>query len=456
MGIIDLRLSRGYNTLMPLMFSVSGLRGIAGLDLTPDLIRHYAKLFGRFYQARTIVIGRDCRPSGPAFREAVVKGLTEIGIRVIDLGIAATPTVCFMVRQRRGQAGIAITASHNPIQWNALKFITGRGEFPTAAEFSAFLRYIRKNESIPPARRPGPCQVLSRSAEDHIRRITTKLKLGPLRLRVGVDAVAGTGSLVIPELLSRCGCRVYKINCTYRPDFPRPAEPTPEHITGLCRLVKKEKLDLGFAVDPDSDRLSIVDDQGRAIGEELTLVLAADYVLGWKKGPAVTNLSTTALMDYVCRKHGRRLFRSRVGEANVLEMMKKYSAAIGGEGNGGVIFPEINACRDALTGIGLILKLLQNQRQPLSRLVAAYPAFHMRKETMVLDKPVFYDRIEDLIKHYPGRVDRRDGLRITTPDWWLHIRPSNTEPILRIIGEGKSPAAIKKIIRDVKLLLADE
>jgi phosphomannomutase len=439
---------------MPIMFSVSGLRGIAGQDLTPPLIRHYAKLFGHFHQARSIVIGRDCRPSGPAFRDAVIQGLEEIGVRVIDLGIAPTPTVCFMVRRLRAQAGIAITASHNPLQWNALKFITDRGEFPVQREFYSFLKFVKKNEPIPAARRSGTCLKQHRGTAVHIRRIIDHLGLSRLGLNVGVDAVCGTGSLAIPELLKRAGCRVHELNCTYAERFPRPPEPTPKHITGLCRLVKNKKLDLGFAVDPDSDRLSIVDDRGRAIGEELTLVLATDYVLGRKKGPAVTNLSTSALMDHVCKKHGRRLYRSRVGEANVVEMMKKYGAPIGGEGNGGVIFPTINACRDALTGIGLILKLVQTRRQALSDLVAEFPVYSMLKDTIILDKLVFEEKVEMLVRRFPGRVDRRDGLRISTPGWWLHIRPSNTEPIVRIIGESRSPAQIKQLIRSVKSLLS--
>jgi len=441
---------------MPIMFSVSGLRGIVNEDLTPDIVRQYAKLFGEFFHARKVVIGRDCRRSGPAFRDAVIRGLTEIGIDVIDLGIVPTPTVCFMVRKLSAQAGIAITASHNPQQWNALKFITSRGEFPVEREFQAFAKYIKKNEHIFPAQKPGRIRVHTSGPKDHIARVVSSLKLKPLKLKVGVDAAGGAGSQALPGLLTRLGCRVFPRYCKFTAKFPRKPEPTPENIVGLCALVKKKKLDIGFAVDPDADRLSIVDDQGRAIGEEMTLALAVDYVLSLKRGNVCTNLSTTALLDYVCKQYQCRLHRTKVGEANVVDMMRKVRAVIGGEGNGGVIYPAVNMTRDALTGVGIILKLLQVRRQKLSAIVAEYPVLFMVKDKITLDRMEFKDKVARLTKALPGEVDARDGLRIATPDWWLHIRPSNTEPIVRIIGEGTDRREILKKIRLVKTLLTKD
>jgi phosphomannomutase len=438
------------------MFSVSGLRGIVGEDLKPDIIRQYAKLFGEFFRAEKVVMGRDCRPSGPDFRDAVIRGLNETGIDVIDLGIVPTPTVCFMVKKLKAQAGIAITASHNPRQWNALKFITDRGEFPVEKEFLAFARFVKKNELHSPARKAGRCRVQKSGAADHILSAIAALKLKPMKLRIGVDAVNGAGSEALPALLKKLGCRVYPLFCSFKPDFPRKPEPTPENITGLCRLVRQKKLDLGLAIDPDGDRLSIVDDKGRAIGEEMTLVLAADYVLGLKKGGACTNLSTTALMDYVCERYGCRLYRSKVGEANVVEMMKKVKAVIGGEGNGGVIYPAVNPTRDALTGTSIILKLLQSRGKKLSAIVAEYPVYHMIKDKIILDRMEFEDKAARLSRALPGTIDRRDGLRITNPDWWLHIRPSNTEPIVRIIGEGRILADIQRRIREARKILTQD
>lgn len=441
---------------MPIMFSVSGLRGIVGDDLTPDIIRQYAKLFGEFFRAEKTVIGRDCRPSGPDFRDAVIRGLNEIGVDVIDLGIVPTPTVCFMVKKLKAQTGIAITASHNPQQWNALKFITHRGEFPVEKEYQAFAKYVKKNELLVPARKPGRSRIHKSGAADHIACAIAALKLKPIKLKVGVDAVNGAGSQALPGLLKKLGCRVYPLYCEFKTAFPRKPEPTPENITGLCRLVRRKKLDLGLAIDPDGDRLSIVDDEGRAIGEEMTLVLAADYILSMKKGSVCTNLSTTALLDHVCAKYGSQLYRSKVGEANVVEMMKKVNAVIGGEGNGGVIYPVVNMTRDALTGASIILKLLQVRRKKLSDIVAEYPVYHMIKDKITLDRMEFEDKAARLSKALPGTIDHRDGLRITNPDWWLHIRPSNTEPIVRIIGEGRDRTDILRKIRKVKAILTKD
>lgn len=441
---------------MPIMFSVSGLRGIVDEDLTPDIIRQYAKLFGEFFRAEKVIIGRDCRPSGQDFRDAVIRGLNEIGTDVVDLGIVPTPTVCFMVRKLKAQAGIAITASHNPQQWNALKFITNRGEFPVEKEFLAFARFVKKNELLFPARKTGRSRILKSGAADHILSAITALKLKPMKLKIGVDAVNGAGSKALPALLKKLGCRVYPLYCEFKSTFPRKPEPTPGNISGLCRLVRTKKLDLGLAIDPDGDRLSIVDDKGRAIGEEMTLVLAADHILSLKKGNVCTNLSTTALLDHVCKKYGCRLYRSKVGEANVVDMMKKVNAVIGGEGNGGVIFPAVNTTRDALTGTSIILKLLQTRKKKLSEIVAGYPVFHMIKDKITLDRMEFEDKTGRLSKALPGAVDRRDGLRIANPDWWLHIRPSNTEPIVRIIGEGRDRADILRKIRKVKKILTQD
>ena len=334
---------------MPLMFSVSGLRGIVGVDLTPKVIYKYAQAFGEFLKPGHVVIGRDTRKSGPIFRRAVIHGLNAAGCTVVDLGIVPTPTVLFMVRKLRANGGIVITASHNPEQWNALKFVSRRGQFLDAQEFKKFSKLLNRAKiSKQLSKNTFKIKKISSGINEHTNKIISILKMPSVKLKIGVDAVNGAGSIALPMLLEKLGCLVYRLNCKFRPNFPRRPEPTSGNIKVLCQLVKKNGLDLGFAVDPDCDRLSIVDENGQAIGEENTLVLATDYMLSKFTGNVVTNLSTTVLMNDIVRKYNCRLYRTKVGEANVVSKMEMVKAIIGGEGNGGVIYPKINFTRDAL------------------------------------------------------------------------------------------------------------
>jgi phosphomannomutase len=439
---------------MALMFSVSGLRGIVGKDLTPQLVYMYAAHFGRFLGPGTVVVGRDTRQSGPEFRDEVVKGLNTVGCSVIDIGIAPTPTVLYMVRTKRARGGIAITASHNPVGWNALKFASSKGRFLDESAFQTFSKRIlgglymteRQVKKIRNKTFPG-------SIENHVMKIIDTLKLKKMRLRVGVDAVNGAGSVALPRVLEKAGCVVTRVNCVYKKTFSRNPEPTPENIRQLCRVVKEKRLDIGFACDPDCDRLSIVDDNGRAIGEDKTLVLAADYVLRRSKRPVVTNLSTTALLDYVAAKHGCRVFRTKVGEANVVSIMEKNNAVIGGEGNGGVIYPRINFTRDALVGAALVIKLMTTQKKRISRIADEYPRFTMVKKKMEIPGDRLEERKKKIIKKIRGKINLQDGLRITGKNYWLHIRPSQTEPLVRIIGEASSSDIIEQYVRTVITLL---
>lgn len=439
---------------MSLMFSVSGLRGIVDKDLTPKIISNYARAFGKFLKPGKVVIGRDARKSGRLFREAVIKGLHAAGCSVIDLGIVPTPTVLFMVRALRARGGIAITASHNPSQWNALKFITRRGQFLDQRGFKNFSKYItEENISIGAPRKIEKVKLVSKGVENHIREIISVFNPDLRKLRVGVDAVNGAGSIALPQLLEKMGCKVYRLNCTFSPTFPRKPEPTKENITSFCKLVKKNKLDLGFAVDPDCDRLSIVDENGRAIGEEKTLVLATDYILSQTRGNVVTNLSTSALMEYVVRKFGCRLYRTKVGEANVVSKMQKVNAIIGGEGNGGVIYPRINFTRDALVAAAIILTLLTEQNKTISEICAQYPKYYMIKKKTRMPKERFVEKKEKIIGAFEGKTNFLDGLKIIGRNYWLHIRPSQTEPLIRIIGEARDKKKIKQYIRKVETIL---
>ncbi len=426
---------------MSLIFSISGLRGVVSKDLKESVIRFYATSFARYLKARRLVIGRDTRKSSEMFLNAAINALVNNGYNVINLGCVPTPTAVFMVRKLRADAGLVITASHNPPEWNGMKFVSGRGEFINEKDFSKFARFVEKiapgTFELQNVTMKTKVKVHHEPLLKHLVSIINYFKLRNVGLKVGVDAAGGAGSIALPLLLEMAGCRVYKINCRFQSDFPRKPEPLPENITELCKLVKDKKLDLGFALDPDADRLAIVDENGNAISEEKTLVLATDCILAENPGPVVTNLSTTGLMDYITKKYECKLYRTRVGEANVVDKMNRVKAIIGGEGNGGVIYPTINATRDSLTGAGIILKLLSTRKKSINEIVKEYPEYYMIKQKVHISSEEFEQKKQKLIKKFKGRINQLDGLKIICRDFWLHIRPSNTEPLVRIIGEGR-------------------
>jgi phosphomannomutase len=465
---------------MALMFSVSGLRGIANTDLTQEIAVSVTRAFAAFMKAHTIVLGRDTRPSSSMFAKAITEALKTSGCRVINLDIVPTPTVLFIVRRVKADAGIMITASHNPIDNNGIKLINSRGEFLDDKAVTDFLAFIRQPVRPASSSVKSPVVMYSEAVDRHISEILDVLDMGKkeekdkkskkdkkgkkvsiktetvaVPLRIAVDAVSGAGSYAMSALLERLGCTVFRLNCEFRSAFPRPPEPTPENITGLCELVKQEHCDLGFAVDPDCDRLSIVDDQGNAIGEENTLVLAAEQVLGAarRKTCLVTNLSTTSRMDHIARQYRSRLIRTMVGEAHVVDAIKKAKAMIGGEGNGGVIYPRINATRDALVAAALVIKLLTSRKQKLSELISQYPPLYMVKEKIETTKDKFLAKQAAIIRAFKGKVNKIDGLKITKKDSWVHIRPSNTEPLVRIIAEASDQKTVKEIVRSIRRIL---
>lgn len=437
---------------MALKFSISGLRGIVGEDLDPTIIERYARAFGRFTGRGRIVIGRDPRPSGAVFRKAVIRGLHAAGCRVMDLGIVPTPTVLFMVRRLKAGGGLVITASHNPIEWNALKFVSSRGVFLDEREFRRFAARLSQDDRAPKYTK-GCTELIRSGLRDHVQAIVSKVRPGNARLRVAVDAVNGAGSVGLPRVLEQMGCRVFRLNCCFAPAFPRGPEPTAQNITALRRFVREHELDAGFACDPDCDRLAVVDERGRAIGEENTLVLACDHVLGRKKGPVVTNLSTTALLDFVAAKHAVKLYRTKVGEANVVSKMGSVAAVIGGEGNGGVIYPKVNFARDALTAAALIVKIIAGRGTGLSQIMAEYPKYYMVKRKLVMSQERFEQRKQALLEECPGKVNTADGLKIMGDDWWLHVRPSQTEDVVRIIAESTDRVRASDCIARVKQVL---
>ncbi|HEV2762613.1 MAG TPA: hypothetical protein VGV38_06425, partial [Pyrinomonadaceae bacterium] len=342
-----------------LKISISGVRGVVGESLTPTLLVRFAQAFGTYAGSGSVVIGRDTRTSGEMVRQAVVAGLLSSGCRVVDLDICPVPTVQLLVRRLGARGGIAITASHNPAEWNALKFVNSAGLFLTTAQARQLLDIYHQGEyrKVAGALMRG-VEPSAGAVETHVRAVLDAL--GPLpasarRLRVAVDSCNGAGSVVAPRLLEALGAEVVAVNVMPDGTFPRGAEPVPENLGDLAAAVREHACDVGFAQDMDADRLAIVNERGEAVGEENTLVLAARYVLGREPGPVVANLSTTSALDAVARQFNCPIFRSKIGEANVSEEMLRRGAVVGGEGNGGVIYPRINFARDSLVGMALVL-----------------------------------------------------------------------------------------------------
>jgi phosphomannomutase len=438
-----------------LKISISGVRGVVGESLTPALLVRFAQAFGTYTGPGPIVIGRDTRTSGEMVRQAVVAGLLSSGCRVIDLDICPVPTVQLLVRERRARGGIAITASHNPEEWNALKFINSAGLFLADAQARQLLDIYHQGEYRKVAGAEMRAVEPSAGAvELHVRAILDVL--GPLpararKLRVAVDSCNGAGSVVAPRLLQALGVEVVAINVTPDGLFPRGAEPVQENLGALSAAVVEHGCDVGFAQDMDADRLAVVSERGEAIGEEYTLVLSTRYVLGRERGPVVANLSTTGALDAVARAFDCPVYRSKIGEANVAEEMLRRGAVVGGEGNGGVMYPRINFARDSLVGMALVLHLLADTGLTVSELMSELPPSFMLKEKL----PCRSDRIRAVLKMVRDEYARwplelRDGVKVTTEDGWFLVRGSNTEPIIRIVSEAETPERARMLIEDVR------
>ena len=434
-----------------LKISISGVRGVVGQSLTPILLTRFAQAFGTYVGARTIVIGRDPRTSGEMVKQAVVAGLLSTGCSIVDIGMCPVPTIQLLVRHHRAHGGIAITASHNPAEWNALKFIGRDGFFLNSGQARELLDIYHQGEYTRVTGTEMRALIDLPGATDlHVQTIVDEL--GPLpatkkKLRVVFDACNGAGSIAGPKLLAALGAEVFSINVTPNGSFPRPAEPLAENLGDLCAAVKAHHADVGFAQDMDADRLAIVSEEGLAIGEEYTLLLSALGVLGRTPGSVVANLSTTSALRKVVDKFGGQLFLSKIGEVNVTEEMQKHNAVIGGEGNGGVIYPRLNFARDSLVGMALILHLLAESGQTITGLVNSLPRFAMIKEKMICPSDKI-SRILRMVRHeyaaYP--MDRRDGVKVSLPNGWLLVRASNTEPIIRVIAEAEHEADARAII----------
>ncbi len=437
-----------------LKISISGVRGVVGDSLTPSLLTRFAQAFGTYVGSGTIVIGRDPRTSGEMVRQAVIAGLLSSGCRVIDLGVCPVPTVQLIVRQRKASGGIAITASHNPAEWNALKFVNSEGLFLSPGQARELLDiYHQGDYTKVSGSEMRSVEVFAGGIDAHIKTIIDTLGVLPQKkrkLKVALDSCNGAGSIIAPRLLEALGAEVVSVNTIPNGSFPRGAEPIAENLDKLCQLVKDSGADVGFAQDMDADRLAVVNERGEPIGEENTLVLASRFVIGKTPGALVANLSTTSAMNDLAKKFDCALHRSKIGEANVTELMQSVGAVIGGEGNGGVIYPRINFCRDSHVGMALILHLLAGIGRSISDLVGDLPRYTMIKEKLDCPSDKISEALKLVRRDYSGeQLDLRDGVKVSFADGWLHVRGSNTEPIIRLIAEATSEVRAREILDQV-------
>lgn len=462
---------------MTLIKSISGIRGTiggkAGTGLTPFDVVKYAAAYGSWLKDSvpgkgpwSVVLGRDARLSGPMVHQLVAGTLTGLGINVIDVGLSTTPTVEMAVTFFKASGGIILTASHNPKQWNALKLLGPDGEF-ISAEAGAKILDIAESGKIEFAEVGKLGKVITESSalDLHIDAIlkmplTNVEAINNRKFKVVVDAVNSSGGIAVPMLLRKLGVTdIIELYCEPTGDFPHNPEPLPEHLTEISKMVLKHKADLGIVVDPDVDRLALVCEDGSMFGEEYTLVAVADYILKHRKGSTVSNLSSSRALRDVTEAAGCSYHASAVGEVNVVKMMKETKAVIGGEGNGGVIVPDLHYGRDALAGIALFLSHLAGFKKPVSMLRASYPGYFISKNKIELTPEINVDDIlVQIRKKYSNQpVNDIDGVKIEFDKEWVHLRKSNTEPIIRIYSESRSETTAEnlaeKIISDIKEII---
>ena len=456
---------------MPLIKSISGIRGTIGdrkgEDLTKDDIILYTKSFVLWLESENrlinnkIVVGRDARVSGKMIEELVIDTLTKMGLNVVCLGLSTTPTVEIAVPLEEADAGIIITASHNPRNWNALKLLNNNGEFISANDGEKLLNIANSNPNYNTDLKKGFVKFNSDYIDIHTDMILNLPNvevdlIKKRKFKIVVDAVNSTGGIAVPNLLKKLDVNVVELYCEPNGEFPHNPEPLKENLTDLSNLVIKQKADLGIVVDPDVDRLAFVSENGEVFGEEYTLVACSDYYLQNKPGNTVSNLSSSRALRDITELNNCNHFFSAVGEVNVVEMMKNKNAVIGGEGNGGIILPELHYGRDALVGIALFLSHLSKLNISCSSLRSKYPNYYMSKEKIQLGKELDVDLIFEQIKikYSNEKINSVDGLKIDFEDSWVQLRKSNTEPIIRVYSEAKNQVSAEelslKFINEIK------
>ncbi|MDX1982818.1 MAG: phosphoglucosamine mutase [Bryobacteraceae bacterium] len=444
-----------------LKIGVSGIRGVVGDFLTPALACAFARAFGTFVGAGPVVLGRDTRRSGEMLQHAVSCGLLSTGCAVVDVGIQPTPTIQVYVGATRTRGGISVTASHNPPEYNALKIFNGEGLFFNHYERRELLDLYYQSSF-----RTADNQQIRRISRDeetprrmHVDRVLKHVdaaRIRARRFRVALDGVNGAGSLLSCRFLEQSlGCRLHAISVDPTRPFPREAEPRPDTLGELQELVRSEKAEIGFGQDPDGDRLAVVDETGRVLDNDDVLALVVDAVLARLSGDVAVNLTTSSAIDDIALSHGRKCYRTPVGEANVVEMMRAVGAVIGGEGsNGGIIFPAVQYCRDSYTGMAFLLDLMERTREPVSVLAARLPKYYRKSGKMAFEHGRLGTLMQALESEFPSAApDRTDGLKLILDGAWIHVRASNTEPLLRFAVEAKSAGQAEELNAAVTALL---
>jgi phosphomannomutase len=441
-----------------LIVSVSGIRGVVGGGLTPQTALAFAAALATHTRGGKIVLSSDGRPSGKVLRHAVLAGLMGAGCEVHDLGVAPTPTFGLAVCRLKATGGIQITASHNPAPWNGLKLFGPAGAVLSEADGRAVKQIFERGNFLQ-ARwdGSGSIHMCPESLDWHRQRVLELIDVAKIkgeRLKAVVDANGGAGGPLARALLDSLGVQTTVIAGAADGCFAHEPEPTAANLTGICPLVREVGADIGFALDPDADRLALIDEQGHYIGEELTLALAVAFRLQQSPGPVAINMSTSRVVEDIAAQRGVACHRSAVGEANVVALMNEVGAVIGGEGNGGVIDPRVGWVRDPFIGMGMVLNLLADTGKTLSALVAELPSYTIVKDKYTVSAQVLPKLFEALSRHWPdAKANRLDGLRLDWPDRWVHVRPSNTEPIIRVIAEAPHAADAEELCRKVGKML---
>lgn len=443
---------------MALMISVSGIRGIFGSHLTPQNLVTFSAAYGTWLNGGDVVVGRDSRVTGQICEDIVCATLQSTGCNVIKTGIVPTPTVAMGVLKHQAAGGIILTASHNPAEWNAIKMLNSKSEFLDADQGNQVLEISKNNRfNFQRYNQIGTIRADHELLNYHISNILRLPYIDADRIRerrfnVAVDAVNGAGSVAIPELLKQLGCEVHRLHCTPNGLFPHNPEPLPEHLHEICSYVSDNNCDLGIVTDPDADRLAVVDENGILYGEEYSQVAAFDLVLGKRKGDTATNLSSSRAADDITRKHGGICHRAAVGEINVVKKMQEINAHIGGEGNGGVIIPELHPGRDALAGTAMILQLLTERNIQASEYRRSLPDYEMSKQKINLadlgmDADDLLEKVASAFE--ANKPTLTDGVKIDFEEGWVHFRKSNTEPIVRVYSEAKTKSQAENLAEKV-------
>ena len=432
-----------------LIRSASGLRGIAEDHFTPKLINKYISAFITTQNIKSCVIGRDGRPSGKQISQCVIDSFHKNGINVENCGLATTPTMQVMTEKEHYDGGIVITASHNPSEYNGLKFLQSDGTFLSPEQCEELFKAVDQNVSIVQPDSLGVVSDYSTANEEHIEKVLAAMCIDTDNIRknkfkVVIDCVNGAGSFILPMLCEKLGCEVITINCNGNGDFTRTPEPLAENLNELEKKVINVGADVGFATDPDGDRLSIVSNKGNAIGEEYTLVLAVKNYLNYQKSIVATNLSTSMMLESIANE----TIRTKIGEAHVVQKMNELNIPIGGEGNGGVILKEVHLGRDSLVAISMILSLLSSSGKSISDEISNIPQYLMIKDKILIDDKIDFDSLETIFDC--NEINKIDGIKFIWPNKWIHIRKSNTEPIIRIFAEAKNQDEVNELINTLK------